>query len=78
VTEQLYRTERSRSPCDAPRPDASLTLSKATLDRIQLRESTVDQAITAGQFKIEGRREAAGELLSVFDTFPFWFNIVTP
>jgi hypothetical protein len=24
------------------------------------------------------KREAAGELLGVLDTFPFWFNIVTP
>jgi alkyl sulfatase BDS1-like metallo-beta-lactamase superfamily hydrolase len=60
------------------RPDAMLTLSKPTLDRIQLKESSVDQAITAGRIKIEGRREAAGELLGVLDTFPFWFNIVTP
>jgi hypothetical protein len=36
------------------------------------------QAITAGQLKLERRREAAGELLGVFETFPFWFNIVTP
>jgi hypothetical protein len=36
------------------------------------------QAITAGQFKLERRREAAGALLGVFETFPFWFNIVTP
>jgi alkyl sulfatase BDS1-like metallo-beta-lactamase superfamily hydrolase len=36
------------------------------------------QAITAGQLKLERRREAAGELSGVFETFPFWFNIVTP
>ena len=36
------------------------------------------RAVTAGRLKLERRREAAGELLGVFETFPFWFNIVTP
>jgi len=58
--------------------DAKVTLSKATLDSIQLKEVTLEQAITKGDIKIEGRREALGEFLALLDTFPFWFNIVTP
>ena len=58
--------------------DAKLTLSKATLDRIQLKETTLEQAVSAGEAKVEGRREAFGEFLALLDTFPFWFNIVTP
>jgi alkyl sulfatase BDS1-like metallo-beta-lactamase superfamily hydrolase len=58
--------------------DAAITLSKATLDSIQLKEQTIEQAITAGELKVEGRREAFTELLALLDTFPFWFNIVTP
>ena len=58
--------------------DAKVTLSKATLDAIQLKEVTLEQAITKGDIKIEGRREALGEFLALLDTFPFWFNIVTP
>jgi alkyl sulfatase BDS1-like metallo-beta-lactamase superfamily hydrolase len=59
-------------------PDAKLTLTKTTFDRIQLREITADQAIAAGDLKIEGRREAFAEFTGLLDTFPFWFNIVTP
>jgi alkyl sulfatase BDS1-like metallo-beta-lactamase superfamily hydrolase len=58
--------------------DAKITLTKGTLDAIQLKEVTLEQAITKGDIKIEGRREALGEFLALLDTFPFWFNIVTP
>jgi alkyl sulfatase BDS1-like metallo-beta-lactamase superfamily hydrolase len=58
--------------------DARVTLSKATLDAIQLKEVTLEQAIVKGDVKIEGRKEALGEFLALLDTFPFWFNIVTP
>lgn len=58
--------------------DARITLAKATLDAIQLREKTVEQAIGSGELKIEGRKEAFTEFLGLLDTFPFWFNIVTP
>jgi alkyl sulfatase BDS1-like metallo-beta-lactamase superfamily hydrolase len=58
--------------------DAKITLTKGTLDAIQLKEVTLEQAITKGDIKIEGRREALGEFLGLLDTFPFWFNIVTP
>jgi alkyl sulfatase BDS1-like metallo-beta-lactamase superfamily hydrolase len=60
------------------KPDAKVILTKGTLDAIQLKEVTLEQAITKGDVKIEGRREALGEFLALLDTFPFWFNIVTP
>jgi len=59
-------------------PDATVTVSKAMLDAIQLREVSMEQAITQGELRVEGRREAFGEFMSLLDTFPFWFNIVTP
>jgi alkyl sulfatase BDS1-like metallo-beta-lactamase superfamily hydrolase len=59
-------------------PEATVTLSKATLDAIQLKETTLEQAIARGEVKIDGRREALGEFLGLLDTFPFWFNVVTP
>jgi alkyl sulfatase BDS1-like metallo-beta-lactamase superfamily hydrolase len=59
-------------------PDAKLTLSKPTLDRIQLRELPVEQAIASGELKVEGRREALTEFVALLDNFPFWFPIVTP
>lgn len=58
--------------------DARVTLSKATLDAVQLKEVTLEQAIARGDIRVEGRREALAEFLGLLDTFPFWFNIVTP
>ena len=66
----------SRKPLG--KADARITLSKATLDSIQLKEKTIEQAIAAGDLKIEGKKEALTEFLGLLDTFPFWFNIVTP
>lgn len=66
----------SQKPVD--KADAKLTLSKATLDAIQMREKTVEHAISAGELKIEGRKEAFTEFMGLLDAFPFWFNIVTP
>lgn len=60
------------------RPDAAISLSKATLDRIQMGEITAEQAIAGGDLKVSGRREAFVEFLGLLDKFPFWFNIVTP
>jgi len=60
------------------RPDVKLTMSKATLDAIQLKQTTLEQAITKGDLKVEGKREAFAEFMSLLDTFPFWFNVVTP
>lgn len=60
------------------KPDATVTLSKTTLDAIQLKETTLEQAIARGDVKVDGRREALGELFGLLDTFPFWFNVVTP
>ena len=61
-----------------PQADATLTLTKATLDSIQMGEVTVDEAIAAGDLKIDGNPAALSNFLGLLDTFPFWFNIVTP
>jgi alkyl sulfatase BDS1-like metallo-beta-lactamase superfamily hydrolase len=58
--------------------DATLTLSKIALDRIQAREITLEQAITAGDLGIDGKRRAVIEFFSLLDDYPYWFNIVTP
>jgi alkyl sulfatase BDS1-like metallo-beta-lactamase superfamily hydrolase len=59
-------------------PDATVTLSKATLDKIQLGEATADQLIKSGEMKLTGSRASFDEFFGLLDTFPFWFNIVTP
>ncbi|WP_220377280.1 alkyl sulfatase C-terminal domain-containing protein [Cupriavidus taiwanensis] len=61
-----------------PRADANITLSKATLDSVELKETTIENAIAKGDMKVEGRREALSEFLGLLDSFPFWSNIVTP
>jgi alkyl sulfatase BDS1-like metallo-beta-lactamase superfamily hydrolase len=58
--------------------DVTLTLSKATLNSIQLKELTIDDAIEKGALEVAGKREALDSFLGLLDTFPFWFNIVTP
>jgi alkyl sulfatase BDS1-like metallo-beta-lactamase superfamily hydrolase len=55
-----------------------LTLQKQTLAAFQLGKLTIDQAIENGSLEINGQREAFTELMGLLDTFPFWFNIVTP
>jgi len=59
-------------------PDAGVTLSRATLNRIVLQETTLADAITAGDVKVTGDRAKLDELMSYLDSFEFWFPIVTP
>ncbi|MGE2720446.1 alkyl/aryl-sulfatase [Mycolicibacterium celeriflavum] len=63
-----------------PIPDAnvSLRLDKPTLDQIQLGNTTIDEAVSSNNLTIEGQRESFNEFMGLLDTFPFWFNIVTP
>jgi alkyl sulfatase BDS1-like metallo-beta-lactamase superfamily hydrolase len=59
-------------------PDAKLTLTKDALDKIELKQITVDEAVASDALHIDGKKEAFTEFLGLLDTFPFWFNIVTP
>jgi hypothetical protein len=43
-----------------------------------MRIFTVDQATESGVIKIDGKKEAFTNFLGLLDTYPFWFNIVTP
>jgi alkyl sulfatase BDS1-like metallo-beta-lactamase superfamily hydrolase len=66
------------APRFSSEPDATMTLTKPTLARIQLGEITLDEAIEAGDAKVDGRKEAIGEFFGMLDTFDFWFNISRP
>jgi alkyl sulfatase BDS1-like metallo-beta-lactamase superfamily hydrolase len=55
-----------------------LTLTKDTFDNIQLKQITIEQAIASDALHIDGKKEAFTDFLGLLDTFPFWFNIVTP
>ena len=55
-----------------------MRLTKPTLDQIQLGNTTIDEAVSSNNLTIEGQRESFNEFMGLLDTFPFWFNIVTP
>jgi alkyl sulfatase BDS1-like metallo-beta-lactamase superfamily hydrolase len=58
--------------------DATLTLSRNTLNDIILQQTTAAEAVSAGDIHVEGDQSKLEELVSYLDTFEFWFNIVTP
>ncbi len=60
------------------RADASLSLSRATLDEISLRKTTFDAALQSGQIAVSGNRAKVLELLAMLETFPLQFPIVEP
>lgn len=66
------------APQAAKQADASLVMTKAALDDIQLGNATLDEQIKSGKAKITGDRKAFTEFLSLLDNYNFWFNIVTP
>ena len=55
-----------------------MTLERESLNRILIREVTLDAAFGEGSVDVEGESGRLEELLSYLDTFEFWFNIVTP
>jgi alkyl sulfatase BDS1-like metallo-beta-lactamase superfamily hydrolase len=68
-----YSADRS-----APNPDASLTLTRDTLNAIMTQQLTPQQAIQNGQLKIEGNPQAFGGLLGLMDTFSPNFEVILP
>ncbi|EPS5940280.1 alkyl/aryl-sulfatase [Klebsiella quasipneumoniae] len=62
----------------ADNADASISLSRDTLNKIILKQETLKQAQANGEVNISGNSAKLDEMLSYMDTFAFWFNIVTP
>jgi alkyl sulfatase BDS1-like metallo-beta-lactamase superfamily hydrolase len=58
--------------------DATVTLTRDTLNKIMLKETTLPAAVSSGAVKIQGDQAKLAELVSYLDNFDFWFNIVTP
>ena len=57
---------------------ATVTLNRDTLNAIALQQTTLDDAIAAGDVTVVGDQARLGELVSYLGTFEFWFDIVTP
>lgn len=62
----------------ATSPDVTVTLSKQTLDDIQLGQGTLEQKIASGEIKVQGDQQTFSDFVGLLDKFNFWFNIVTP
>ncbi|MCM2679959.1 alkyl/aryl-sulfatase [Echinimonas agarilytica] len=58
--------------------DAEMTLSMATMNEIQLKQMTFDQAVKDGKITIKGDEKIIDDFLAMLDDFNFWFNVVTP
>jgi len=62
----------------APNADVTVTLDRATLDRITLRQKTFPEAMKDGSVKVEGNPARLSELLGMLDEFNPMFDVVTP
>ncbi|GHO45927.1 alkyl sulfatase C-terminal domain-containing protein [Ktedonospora formicarum] len=58
--------------------DATLSLSRSTLNKIIMGESSLKREIDTGEANVHGKKEAFHEMFSLLDTFEFGFNIITP
>lgn len=62
----------------AENADLTVTLDRSTLDAITLQQTTMQDAAKAGDVKFDGDPAKLQELMSMLDSFEFWFNVVTP
>lgn len=80
----LYKVELENgalshtAKAQAKNADATIKLSRDTLNRIILKQESLQDAKKNGDVKIDGSADKLDELLSYMDKFDFWFNIVTP
>ncbi len=58
--------------------DATITLTRDTLNKLMLKQTTLKDAEGSGELKVQGDQGKLDELMGYMDSFDFWFNIVTP
>jgi alkyl sulfatase BDS1-like metallo-beta-lactamase superfamily hydrolase len=58
--------------------DASVTLTRATLDSITLRQTTFPEALKAGTVQVAGDPSKLAELFGLLDNFEPMFEVVEP
>jgi alkyl sulfatase BDS1-like metallo-beta-lactamase superfamily hydrolase len=61
-----------------PQADAGVSMSKATLEQISLKQLDFPTAIQKGLIKLQGNGKKIAQLMGSLDTFTPQFNIVTP
>lgn len=62
----------------AKNADATITLTRETLNKLMLKETNLKDAVSSGALKVDGAQAKLEELMSYMDNFDFWFPIVTP
>lgn len=60
------------------KPDTIVTMTKATLDRIGVRQITLSAAMQSGEIGVEGDGRKLVDLMGMLSTFDPSFNVVTP
>ena len=78
LIEMVHGVLNHTADTQASNADATITMTRDTLNQIVLGQTTSDKAISSGEVKITGSQTKLDELLSYLDSFEFWFNIVTP
>ena len=58
--------------------DATVTIDRALLDRINLGQTTIMEAMQDGNVTVDGNPLKLVEFLGLIDRFDPWFNVVTP
>jgi alkyl sulfatase BDS1-like metallo-beta-lactamase superfamily hydrolase len=58
--------------------DATITLTRATLNAINVGKTTFEKEAAAGTIRIAGNGQKVAELMGLMDSFDGRFNIVTP
>jgi alkyl sulfatase BDS1-like metallo-beta-lactamase superfamily hydrolase len=59
-------------------PTATISLTRAAMDAIVLRQATFADLRADGSISVAGDAAAVEDFLGLLDTFEFWFNIATP
>ena len=57
---------------------ATVTMSRETLNKVILQQTTMKDAIAAGEVTVDGDQAQLETFLGLLVTFEFWFDIVTP
>jgi alkyl sulfatase BDS1-like metallo-beta-lactamase superfamily hydrolase len=58
--------------------DASLTMDRSTLNEIIGGKLKVEQGVTDGKIKLDGKAEKFEEFVGLLDTFDPWYQVVMP
>jgi len=58
--------------------DASITMTRAALDQLNLKTKSMPELIQEGAIKMDGNVKALQSFFSLLDDFEFWFEIVKP